>query len=794
MLRNRRLTDAVRALAEAALSGDTALKALLEGGRSATSASVISKGGPLGPVWLERLQVSGFQGIGGTVEVRFNPQPGLTLLIGRNGAGKSSLAEALQIAITGTSSRWEGKTKTWKDGWRNLHAAGEPSVETDFLIEGSTHRLRVRATWPGTSPTPRIVIHRGPDVIPEAALAWSEALDVHRPFLAYTELGALLGGKSTVAHDALMRGLNLSELDGAIKSLRTEASSRSRLWTATLDRAKDLIEDLKRYDNPRVARVLGALRAEPPQLDVIAEILSGSDPQSTDGIDALRAAATARPVDLSIIERAASELTRAAEARDRVAGTEAGRDLGVADLLARAVAFHADHGDGACPVCGEGRLDTDWYESASREERELRARANAATSAERALAAARRTLDESIPRATPSLSGLSTLGMEVEGPLRALTSLISCRDIKDDRERATAAIERARVVDIAFGSIRAEAEKAIRSQEDVWRELHPRIVAFHHDARVAERSREWHALLKTAQKTLEGILDELRAERWAPIAGEVVELWKLLRINSNVGIDTPQLAGTASNRRIEYGLNVDGTDNAALGVMSQGELTALALALFIPRATLPDSPFKFLILDDPVQSMDMSRVDGLARVLRRISEHRQVIVLTHDERLREALLRQQIPATIHRVSRAPNSVVNVRKVSTPWEMHLADANALSADNIAPELARVSVPVLGRLAIESKCVHLIRGMLVDQGRAHDEADEIIERLPRLTEKVAYARLGEANRTRDLYTELNRALGGWAVDTLKACSEGSHGDFNGDAQALAKNVGRLLRELS
>ena len=49
---------------------------------------------------------------------------------------------------------------------------------------------------------------------------------------------------------------------------------------------------------------------------------------------------------------------------------------------------------------------------------------------------------------------------------------------------------------------------------------------------------------------------------------------------------------------------IDGVAGAALGVMSQGELHALALALFLPRATLPESPFRFVVIDDPVQSMD----------------------------------------------------------------------------------------------------------------------------------------------------------------------------------------------
>lgn len=793
-IHGRGLADRAKEFALAALDGSDSLAMLLSGGETAQPEIGTSPNAPVSSVWLERLRVAGFQGIGQQVEIEFSPQPGLTLLIGRNGAGKSSIAEALQIAITRTSSRWEGKTKAWKDGWRNLHAATEPFVETDFHIEDSAEPLIIRADWSGTSSTPKVTARRGSTPVTDEDLGWDEVLDVYRPFLAYTELGALLGGKSTVAHDALMRGLNLSELDSAIKALRAEASNRSRAWTAVLDRAEDLRSLLEQHDDPRAARCAAALSTREPQLQVIAEVLSGSDPKAAEDRETLRSGATTRPVDLQAVERAARELDEAAEGLAALQGTEAARDLGIAELLERAMTFHSHHGDSTCPVCGDGRLDGEWLERASHEERALRTRASAATSAERRLELAQRALDQTLPTTLPPLGALVQLGIEVEGPLRGLELLIAVRNISDDRERAAQAIDRATAVDAAFAAIRAAAEAAMQAHDDVWRELHPKVVAWFQIAREAEQEHRWYEPMKSAQKTLEEILDELRAERWAPIAASVVELWQELRINSNVEIGTPRLTGSGTSRRIDYELSVDGTENAALGVMSQGELTALALALFIPRVTLPDSPFKFLILDDPVQSMDMARVDGLARVLESLSKRHQIIVLTHDERLREALLRQQIPATVHRVSRAPDSVVTVRQVSTPWEMHLSDAFSLSAAAVSADLARVSVPVLGRLAIESRCIHLIRGKVVSGGGSHDEADAVIADLPRLTDKVAYARFGESGRAGELYTELNRAWGGWSVGVLRACSEGSHGEFTGDARQLAKDVRRFLQSLT
>ena len=57
--------------------------------------------------------------------------------------------------------------------------------------------------------------------------------------------------------------------------------------------------------------------------------------------------------------------------------------------------------------------------------------------------------------------------------------------------------------------------------------------------------------------------------------------------------------GKATSRKVSLDVTVDGTEGAALGVMSQGELHSLALALFLPRVTLEASPFRFLVIDDP---------------------------------------------------------------------------------------------------------------------------------------------------------------------------------------------------
>ena len=782
-----------RGVAEAALRGTDALAALLSGAQPVRRIGSQAPRTPVGPVWLKRLRVEGFQGIGQPLDLELQGQPGLTVFIGRNGSGKSSLAEALQIAITGTSSRWEGKNKAWRESWRNLHHASEPAVDAEFAVEGSSHRLRVEARWSGSSETPKVKHSHGSKPLSEAELGWREVLDVYRPFLAYSELSSLLGGKSTEAHDALMRGLNLTALDEAIKSLRAEAARRSKVLTASQKAVGDLRGKLQHHDDPRVARCLAALSSKTPQLDTLEDVLSGTDPRAEASLEVLRQAIRLNPLDLARIQRAASALETAAQAYAKTSLTESGRDLEIADLLTRALSLHQNHGADLCPVCGQGALNDAWRSEATVQAKQLRERAGLASAAAQRLHDTRREFERSLPSGLPNVVGLDSHGLDVAGALQGLEAVVNVRNINDDLVRAAAALERAAIADEAFARLRSEAADKLAAQEDVWRELHPIVSSWYQQARQAEEVYRWYQPVKGAQKALEKILDQLREERWAPVAGTVRALWDTLRISSNVQLGELRLTGSGSNRHIEYDLSVDDTPNAAIGVMSQGELTALALSLFLPRVTLPESPFKFLILDDPVQSMDMARVDGLARVLSELAEERQIIVFTHDERLREALLRLQIPVTIQRVSRAPNSVVSVRKSSSPADLYLSDADSLAGDAIPAELARVSVPLLGRLAIEATCVQIIRGRILEAGGTLQEAEDLLQELPRTIDQVAYVQFNENGRNAELYTTMNSAIGPWSVDALRSCAEGAHGKFDGDVRLLVKDVRRLCRAL-
>ena len=196
--------------------------------------------------------------------------------------------------------------------------------------------------------------------------------------------------------------------------------------------------------------------------------------------------------------------------------------------------------------------------------------------------------------------------------------------------------------------------------------------------------------MKKAEAWLKAATDDIRNARLLPIADYARKIWSQLRQESNIELGTIRLSGSRTRRDVDIDVRVDGAAGPALGVMSQGEVNALALSIFLPRATLTDSPFRFLVIDDPVQAMDPAKVDGLARVLDELGRRRQVVVFTHDDRLPEAVRSLGIDATVLEVTRRPGSQVNVRLALDPVERALQDAGALCADDKLPAAVAVRV--------------------------------------------------------------------------------------------------------
>jgi hypothetical protein len=476
------------------------------------------------------------------------------------------------------------------------------------------------------------------------------------------------------------------------------------------------------------------------------------------------------------------------------AGTDAERCRRLADLLARALDLHRLHGDGRCPVCGrDGALDPDWRRRAEAEAIDLRHRAEAATLAHRQLNEAERRARALLAPPPPLLGRAAEAGLDAAPVAAAWDRWLAGRDLAG--EALAAHLDgRAGELVAAGRELRARAAELHAGRAESWRPVAVAIASWLPAGRRVAAATAQVKALKAGEKWLRDLATELRNRRFQPIKDRVKAVWAELRTQSHVDLVDVTFEGTTTNRHVKLDVAVDGTGGVALGVMSQGELYALALSLFLPRATLASSPFGFLVIDDPVQAMDPARVDGLARALQREAVERQVVVFTHDDRLPRALRDLRIAGRVLEVLRQEGSVVTVREVHGPVRQYLDDAFALlKTDGLPPAVARRVVPGLCRQAVEAACLEVVRRRRLGRGEGHADVERLFRDHQKLVPRLALAVNDDPGDTGQLWDGIARRLRPAAAAAVKACNAGVHGEMAGDPLVFVREIERLTQWL-
>lgn len=87
-------------------------------------------------------------------------------------------------------------------------------------------------------------------------------------------------------------------------------------------------------------------------------------------------------------------------------------------------------------------------------------------------------------------------------------------------------------------------------------------------------------------------------------------------------------------------------------VLSSSQLNVLAVSVFLSlNLGVGTLPLEVAAVDDPLQTLDTVNLLGLADLLRRVRERRQVIVSTHDRRLADLLARKLRPVDTEQATR-----------------------------------------------------------------------------------------------------------------------------------------------
>ena len=764
------------------------LDAAIGGGLDAPvrEASAPVESGPPANAYLGEIKVRGFRGIGPESVLPLQPGPGLTLVVGRNGSGKSSFAEAAELALTGECSRWANrKAKIWQEGWSNLHATEPPRISVDLALEGEPGTRTLVGEWPDGGDLTSVRWNLD-GAEPVSSLGWGDALTLYRPFLSYNELGSLLDDGPSKLYDALADILGLDALTEAAKRLADIKKLRTDAAKATKAEAKRLAGVLAEVDDERAVRAAACLKGTKWDLDALTDLVIGEAPATdTESAHLARLADLTGP-DAERATEVADALREALQARADIEGSDADRAHRTAELLRMALDLHTAHGDMACPVCGEGRLDADRVAVLTAESAELLRQSGAARAADRALADAVEDARRLLAAVPMSLAAAAEAGVTLDALDLTRAAWQAWVDAPDDDPAALAdhLEQQAGVVGEAMTTLAAEARVRHDELEDVWRPWAAQLASFLPDAEDAQDADSLGRRLKAAEDWLKDVEASIRDERFGPVADQVKATWEVLRQNSSVEIADVMLIGKGNRRKVEVKVSVDDVEGVALGVMSQGELHALALSLFVPRATLPDSPFGFLLIDDPVQAMDPARVDGLATLLHEMAGSRQVVVFTHDDRLPDACRRLGLDARVLEVNRRQNSMVEVRAATHPAYTYLDDAwGVAKSEKVPTDVRRRVVPGLCRHAVEAACVDVSRRKLLAAGRPHVEIEETLADQSTLMKQLALALFGDPERSAEVMSHVTSKWGGRAGDTVKLCNKGAHGlaDFTA-GQAL------------
>ncbi|WP_040517333.1 AAA family ATPase [Gordonia neofelifaecis] len=786
--------DEVAFIVAAAMKGDAELATQL--GDSAAQQPKPHPGGELraDPVkaYVRSIAVEGFRGIGARATLNVSPRPGITVVSGRNGSGKSSFAEALEFAITGKSYRWskDKKAAFWKDSWRNKHHGHPCTISLNFVgepddLDHDSFAVQVGVKWAADEKDVEAATFwakLGDGAKTDLdALGWTRPAEIYRPILSYDEVGGLFEDGRSALYDALNKILGLDEIGDAEKRINAECRAAGEDRKAADASLRLLKKSLAACDDPRAAAVLAEVKRRPYDLEVVSAAIAGSSSPQTMVIHALRAFAEQPRVTLDDVVGRTAELRSAHAAV--VGGTARVLELLAekADLLRSARAYVAAAEADDCPVC-DRPLPEGWDDRATTTLHESDARLGEHRTALARLVSAK---DD----AESILGGLATMdvsGIELESHDAYQTAVAAARALPDDSAEWASHLD-ARMPEVidAAETLAAESRQRADELEDAWSPVAVEVAAWMRAEKTAREKQGRLDRLTAAKDWLRDQGEVLRERRLEPIESAARDIWALLRQESGVDLGSIALegSGTSTQRHVSVRGAVDGEETGVLSVMSQGELHALALALFIPRATVGASPFGFLALDDPIQAMDPAKIDGFLTVLEELSKTRQVIVFSHDDRLPAAIRRMSVEADLIEVSREPGSRVIAKRAESPAHRYVDDAFALIVDDGVTDLVKArAAPGLFRLAVEAAARQRFFTESMKEGNAIGTAEKRWSDVRNTGPSVALA----------VYGDQKRPLGSWVNHrqyrnaTLRVCTKGVH-----NGQILDRGSVRDLR---
>lgn len=751
LLDDKELSELGRVLVDGALRGEAELEGVLANAGSPApltkrTATTTSSRPP--PVFLQQIQVEGFRGAGPAATLDLQPGPGLTLVVGRNGTGKSTFAEGLETLLSGTTSRWEER-KEWKNAWKNLAFEGRPRVAATLLAEGVgvCHASR---TWEKDDDLGDGKFEVKADASHDARLDWRLSCQKARPFLGYRQLGTVVDKPADV-FDALNEVLGLDLLANASERINGHLKALTARAKEAPELCKIAADALASSEEPRAAQLRALVKEKKPNLSDIESTLKASMSDVAHS-PTLSAFCRAQLPPVEDWHQAIKSLTDALATYQDASTATAEQSAKLVLVLNQAIDILDASESNTCPVCSKPIADD--------ELKVIKKQRDTLTDSSARFGVAKTSVNRAYARICALVQALPELGANLAGELQITPELPDAirllkRDALQSAQIASTALAVHEALPTHLAALHERAKVLLTERGEEFRRVtQPLAVWLEAAQQVAAESNIKKALTEAKQWLADATLRK-RAERFQPLSDEALRNWGTLSSGSSVLLNSVNLIGQGNKRKIELEVEVDGAAAPGVGVLSQGEINCMALSLFLPRASRTDGPFRFVVIDDPVQAMDHVKVDGLAKVLHEAAKNLQVVVLTHDSRLMTSLWRLQLPCNVLEVRRSIGSKLTVHVFRPPHEKYLSDARRLARESgLGEELPRRLVPGFCRLAVEAACNQRIFKDRLAAGATFREVEDLLFAARQLQTRLALALLGDPGKAEEVPNFLKR----------------------------------------
>lgn len=660
--------------------------------------------------WLLRqVSVLGFRGAKHEVDLKIENLKGLTVLFGENGSGKSSLAEAVRVALEGrTGATHLGTHGTVHELWgasdQRSQGVDEAKVEVVLVDEATTDTLRICATITDTGVERTGLLEAGDerfelDNESPAWTVWADAIRASPPVLAYAELADELQKKkdlqiwltSCLAMDNATRVFDSrvkAQVDAAQHAEKTivsakEASVRA-VAAADEDARRQGVEGIETLEwiEPESSEEL----AEWLKLHDLTERQKGDSFLDADFLTALPKFGQVFRVAWEKWSNAATTALLTAQVTDSLV-----------EMNDRVISSRQGDNEGICPTCGTSH--TDWR-------RHLREEANRLKEAKESAAELKKLVRRSRGEMVdPLRTCLHILPPDYDAAeTRALRNLLeeteaALRDTTDDLDISLLSA----IHNLGQWSGRPEAHSLMEAALSIsglehrwrcnrWEAVAPYVAAFNEDIDVASKT----AILKKARGKWNSHLARIRGERTSSLYALVGPA--VATLLADVGISVSAIDITKSESRLD--LQDAKGESVELAHLSAGQRNALILGPVI--ATAESGIFAFSILDDPVHAFDDFRVDKLSSTLAEVGKNQSLVLTTHDARFVE-YLRVHAPQAfvVLATSRDSNGQMGLRPTLDPPAELIKFGRQLAADlarEQAPE-GRAEITSLLRMALD-----------------------------------------------------------------------------------------------